>query len=299
MDTSRPKPPANPDDQAHFDSLLPAQAFTRRSFMATAVGAGFALATQPISAQTVIKTDTEGLLAGDIMVPAADRELPGYRAMPAGGSKLPTVLVIHEIFGVHEYIRDVCRRLAKAGYLAAAVDMYIRHGETAKMSNVQEIVTGPVAAASDSEHMADLDACAAWAAKNGGDPQRLGVVGFCRGGRTAWLYAAHSPRLKAAVAWYGPLEGTPTARQPKWPLDLAGQLKAPVLGLYGGKDQGITATQVERMQGELAKAAAKSQIHVYPDAPHAFHADYRPSYRQEPAEDGWMRTLQWLRQNGV
>jgi carboxymethylenebutenolidase len=286
-------------DQAHFDSLLPAQSFTRRSFIATAVGAGFALATQPISAQTVILTNTEGLLAGEIMVPAADRDLPGYRAMPAGGSKLPTVLVIHEIFGVHEYIRDVCRRLAKEGYLAIAVDMYIRHGETAKMKEVQEIMAGPVAAASDAEHMADLDACAAWAAKNGGDPQRLAVTGFCQGGRTAWLYASHNPRLKAGVSWYGELDAASTVRRPKSALDLAGQIKAPVLGLYAGQDQGITADQVEDMRTELTKAGSKSRIHVYPDAPHAFHADYRPTYRKEDAEDGWKRMLEWLRQNGV
>lgn len=287
------------DDQAQFDSLLPTEAFSRRSFMATAVGAGFALATLPISAQTVIRTDSEGLVAGDIKVPATDRELPGYRAMPAGGSKLPTVLLIHEIFGVHEYIRDVCRRLAKAGYLAVAVDMYIRHGETAKMTNVQEILAGPVASASDAEHMSDLDACAAWAAKNGGDPQRLAVTGFCRGGRTTWLYAAHNPQLKAAVAWYGHLEGAPTTRQPKHAIDLAAQMNAPVLGLYAGKDQGITADQVEDMREALAKAGSKSQIHIYPDAPHAFHADYRPTYRKEPAEDGWQRLLAWLKQNGV
>jgi carboxymethylenebutenolidase len=299
MNMSQQKNMMNTDDQAQFDSLLPAESFTRRSFIATAVGAGFALATQPISAQTVIKTDSEGLLAGDINVPAADRELPGYRAMPAGGSKLPTVLVIHEIFGVHEYIRDVCRRLAKAGYLAIAVDMYIRYGETAKMSNVQEILAGPVASAPDAQHMSDLDTCAAWAAKNSGDPQRLAVTGFCRGGRTTWLYAAHNPTLKAAVAWYGHLEGAPKPNQPKSAVDLVGQLKAPVLGLYAGKDQGIAADQVEHMKAELAKAGSKSQIHVYPDAPHAFHADYRPSYRADAAEDGWKRMLEWFRQNGV
>ena len=299
MNTSHQKTIMKADDQSQFDSLLPAEPFTRRSFITTAVGAGFALAVQPISAQTVVKTDTEGLLAGEIKVPAADRELPGYRAMPAGGSKLPTVLVVHEIFGVHEYIRDVCRRLAKAGYLAIAVDMFIRHGDTSKMTNVQEILAGPVAQASDAEHMSDLDACAAWAAKNGGDPQRLAVTGFCRGGRTTWLYAAHNPQLKAAVAWYGPLEGAPSALQPKSAIDLVGQLKAPVLGLYAGKDQGITADQVEDMQAALAKTGSKSQIHAYPDAPHAFHADYRPSYRKDAAEDGWKRMLEWLRQNGV
>lgn len=299
MQTSRKAVAKKTDEQAQFDSLLPASGLNRRGFIATAIGAGFALATQPISAQTVIRTDSDGLLAGDIKVPAADRELPGYRAMPAGGAKLPTVLVIHEIFGVHEYLRDVCRRLAKAGYLAIAVDMYIRHGETAKMSNVQEIMAGPVASATDVEHMADLDACAAWAAQNGGDPQRLAVTGFCRGGRTTWLYAAHNPRLKAAVSWYGHLEMAPTARQPRHPIDLAEQMKAPVLGLYGGKDQGITADQVEDMRAALAKAGGKSRLHVYPDAPHAFHADYRPTYRKDAAEDGWKRMLEWFRQNGV
>jgi carboxymethylenebutenolidase len=287
------------DNQTHFDSLLPGEAFTRRSFVATAIGAGFALAVQPIAAQTVIRTNSEGLRAGEIMVPVADRELPGYRAMPAGGENLPTVMVIHEIFGVHEYIRDVCRRLAKAGYLAIAVDMYIRHGEIAKMSDVADIMAGPVAAASDAEHMSDLDACAAWAARNGGDPQRLAVTGFCMGGRTAWLYAAHNPQLRVAVAWYGPLEGAPAERQPKWPLDLAGQLKAPVLGLYGGRDQGITAEQIEEMKTALTLGGGKSKIHVFPNAPHAFHSDYRSTYQQDAAEDGWKRMLDWLRLHGV
>lgn len=177
--------------------------------------------------------------------------------------------------------------------------MYIRHGETAKMLNVMEIMAGPVAAASDAEHMADLDAVAAWAAKNGGDPDRLGITGFCRGGRTTWLYAAHNARLKAAVAWYGPLEGAPNARQPKWPIDLANRLKAPVLGLYGGKDQGIDADQIADMQDALKKAGGASTIHVFPDAPHAFHADYRPTYRKEAAEDGWKRMLDWFHRHGV
>jgi carboxymethylenebutenolidase len=285
--------------QREFDSLLPAGQFTRRGFIVTSLGAGFALATQPVMAQTAIKTDAEGLTAGPISVPTADGPLAAYRAMPAGGAKLPTVLVVHEIFGVHEYIKDVCRRLAKAGYLAIAAEMYARHGDVAKMSNVREIIDGPVAAASDAEHMADLDACAAWAAANGGDAGRLAITGFCRGGRTTWLYAAHNPKLKAAVAWYGVLEGAPSAKQPKWPMDIVAELKAPVLGLYGGKDQGIDATQIEDMQLALKKAGGKSQIHVYPDAPHAFHADYRPTYRKEPADDGWQRLLAWFRAQGV
>jgi carboxymethylenebutenolidase len=282
-----------------FDSLVPEIRFSRRGFLVTSLGAGFALATQPIMAQTAIKTDAEGLTVGEIQVPTADGPLAAYRAMPAGGARLPTVLVVHEIFGVHEYIKDVCRRLAKAGYLAIAAEMYARHGDVSKMSNVQQILDGPVAAASDAEHMSDLDACAAWAAKNGGDPDRLAITGFCRGGRTTWLYAAHNPRLKAAVAWYGHMDGPPTAKQPKWPLDLAAEMKAPVLGLYGGKDQGIDAAQVDDMREALKKAGGKSQLHVYPDAPHAFHADYRPTYRKEPAEDGWRRLLAWFKANGV
>ncbi len=299
MTLSRNKAAIKSGPQAHFDSLMPQASVTRRSFIASAVGAGFALAVQPVSAQTAIKTDAAGLLAGEVAIPTADRDLPGYRAMPAGGTKLPTVLVIHEIFGVHEYIRDVCRRLAKAGYLAVAIDMYIRHGETSKMLNVLEIMAGPVAASSDAEHMADLDAVAAWAAKNGGDPNRLGITGFCRGGRTTWLYAAHNSKLKAAVAWYGPLEGAPNAKQPKWPIDLAYQLKAPVLGLYGGQDQGIDADQIADMEDALKKAGGVSTIHVFLDAPHAFHADYRPTYRKEAAEEGWKRMLEWFRRHGV
>jgi carboxymethylenebutenolidase len=282
-----------------FDSLMPKVGFSRRGFIVTALGAGFAAATQPIMAETAIKTDTEGLTAGEIQVPTADGPLPAYRAMPAAGKNRPTVLVVHEIFGVHEYIKDVCRRLAKVGYLAIAAEMYARHGDVSKMTNIQDILAGPVAETADAEHMSDLDACADWAAKNGGNPDRLAITGFCRGGRTTWLYAAHNPRLKAAVSWYGVLEGAPTANQPKWPLDLAPELKAAVLGLYGGKDQGIGADQIEEMQAALMKAGSRSQIRVYPDAPHAFHADYRPTYRKEPAEDGWRRLLDWFRAHGV
>lgn len=285
--------------QQEFDSLCPELRVSRRGFMVTSLGAGFALATQPIMAQTAIRTDAEGLTAGEIQVPTTDGPLPAYRAMPAGGRNLPTVLVVHEIFGVHEYIKDICRRLAKVGYLAIAAEMYARHGDVAKMTNIREILDGPVAAATDAEHMADLDACAAWAAKNGGDPGQLGITGFCRGGRTTWLYAAHNPDLKAAVAWYGQLDGAPSQNQPKWPVDLAAEMKAPVLGLYGGKDQGIPADEIESMQAALKKAGGKSEICVYPDAPHAFHADYRPTYRKEAAEDGWRRMLAWFRANGL
>ena len=284
---------------AEFDSLLPRVGFSRRGFIVTALGAGFAAATQPIMAATAIHTDSQGLTAGEIGVPTADGLLPAYRAMPAGGRDLPTVLVVHEIFGVHEYIKDICRRLAKLGYLALAAEMYARHGDVSKMTDIQAILAGPVAQTPDSEHMSDLDACAAWAAANGGDAQRLAITGFCRGGRTVWLYAAHNAHLKAAVAWYGALAGAPTANQPKWPIDIAGTLTVPVLGLYGGQDQGITADQIAAMQAQLEKAGGKSKIIVYPDAPHAFHADYRPSYRKEAAEDGWRRMLEWFRANGV
>jgi carboxymethylenebutenolidase len=285
--------------QKEFDSLMPSLRVDRRGFIVTSIGAGFALATQPIMAQTAIHTDTEGLSADAIQVPAADGNLPTYHAMPTGGKNLPTILVVSEIFGVHEYIKDICRRLAKLGYLAIAAEMYARHGDVAKMSSIPDILAGPVAAAPDTEHMSDLDACAAWAAKNGGDPARLGITGFCRGGRTTWLYATHNPALKAAVAWYGQLAGKSTANQPKWPVDLAAEMKAPVLGLYGGKDQGISLDEVEAMRTALKAAGKKAELIVYPDASHAFHADYRPTYRKEYAEDGWQRMLAWFKGNGV
>lgn len=285
--------------QQEFDSLMPQLHLSRRGFIVTSLGAGFALATQPIMAQTAIRTDAAGLTVGEIQIPTADGKLPAYRAMPAGGKNLPTVLVVHEIFGVHEYIKDTCRRLAKAGYLAIAAEMYARHGDVAKMSNIRDILDGPVAAATDAEHMADLDACAAWAANNDGDPARLGITGFCRGGRTTWLYAAHNPKLTAAVAWYGQLDGAPSANQPKWPLDLAAEMKAPVLGLYGGKDQGIPLEDVDAMRDALKAAGKKAELHVYAEAPHAFHADYRPTYRKAFAEDGWQRLLAWFKANGL
>ena len=284
-------PSQNPD----FDSLLPAVGFSRRSFVTTALGAGFAMAVQPVMAQSVIKTDATGLDTGEIKV----GELAAYRAQPAGGRNLPTILVVSEIFGVHEYIADVCRRLAKLGYLAIAPELFARHGDPRKLTNVQDILAGIISKVPDREVALDLDACAAWAAQNGGDPKRLGITGFCWGGRQTWLYAAHNPQVKAAVAWYGRIDGEVNDRTPRWPLDIAGELKGAVLGLYGGADQGILLDDVEAMQDALKKAGGKSQIHVYPDAPHAFHADYRPTYRKEPAEDGWQRLVAWFRQNGL
>lgn len=282
---------SNPD----FDSLLPAAKLTRRSFVATALGAGFALAVQPVMAQTAIKTDAAGLAAGEIKIDG----LAAYRAMPGGGAHLPTILVVSEIFGVHEYIADVCRRLAKLGYLAIAPELFARHGDPRRLTNVQEILNGIISKVADKEVMTDLDACAKWARSNGGDPARLGITGFCWGGRIAWLYAAHNPAVKAGVAWYGRIDGEVNDRTPKWPLDAAGEIQGAVLGLYGGKDQGIPLDDVAAMQDALKKAGGRSQIHVYPEAGHAFHADYRPTYRKEEADDGWQRLQAWFKQHGI
>ncbi len=281
-----------------FDSLVPSIGFTRREFVVTALASGFALAVQPVAAQTMITTDSRGLTAGEIKVPGAGGPMPAYRAQPAGGGPFPVVLVVQEIFGVHEHIKDVCRRLAKVGYQAIAPELYARQGDVSKMS-VPQIMNDVVPKVADAQVKADLDACVAWAKGNGGDTARLGLTGFCWGGRIVWLYAAHNPNLKAAVAWYGRLDGAPSPNTPKHPLDLAAELKAPVLGLYGGNDQGIPLEDVDAMRKAIAQAGGKSEIVVYPDAPHAFFADYRPSYRKEAAEDGWKRMLQWFRKHGV
>ncbi len=280
-------------------SLVGAALPDRRTFLVTTLGAGFALAMQPTLAQTAIKTDAEGLDAGEVRVPVADGQMVAYRAAPTGGRGLATVLVVSEIFGVHEYIADVCRRLAKLGYLAIAPELFARYGDPRKMTSVADILSGVVAKVPDAGVMSDLDAAAAWAAAHGGDGKRLAITGFCWGGRISWLYAAHNPRLTAGIAWYGRLDGEVNDRTPKYPIDLAAQIKAPVLGLYGGADQGIGLDDVEAMRDALKKAGARSEIHVYPDAPHAFHADYRPTFRKEPAEDGWRRLQAWLRANGM
>lgn len=286
------------NDFERFDlpSLFPPVSFSRRDFLAAGL-AGFALAAQPVAAQTVIHTDSQGLAAGELALPVDGGTLPGYFARPESGKALPTVLVVQEIFGVHEYIRDVCRRLAKRGYLAIAPELYFRQGSV-KDKPLDEVraIVGKVP---DAQVLADLDACAAWAATSGGDPARLAITGFCWGGRMVWLYAAHNPRLKAGVAWYGRLVGTASPLTPKQPVDLAAALKAPVLGLYGGQDAGIPVDTIDTMRAALKAAGQPSEIHVYADAPHAFHADYRPSYRQAAAEDGWRRLLGWLAEHGV
>lgn len=290
--------------QAEYDSLVPPPlAHSRRGFLVTALGAGFALAVQPVLAQTAISTSAEGLTAGEISVPTADGAMPAYRAQPAEGKDFPVILVVQEIFGVHEHIKDVCRRLAKLGYLAIAPELYARQGDPRQYSAIPEIIAKVVSKVPDAQVMSDLDACVAWARANAGDGARLGITGFCWGGRTTWLYAAHNPRVKAGVAWYGRLVGAASDLTPKQPLDLAGALHAPVLGLYGGLDQGIPQETVDKMNQALAASdnpvSKASRIHVYPNAPHAFNADYRASYRKEEAEDGWKRMQAWFRQHGV
>lgn len=258
----------------------------------------FASAVQPVAADTLIITDDTDLVAGMIDIPAADRSIPAYRAAPTGGEARPVILVVQEIFGVHEHIKDVCRRLARQGYLAIAPELYVRQGDVSKLASIDEIrkVVGTVP---DAQVFSDLDASLDWAARNGGNLARVGVTGFCWGGRITWLYAAHQSRVKAGVAWYGKLAGEASILTPAFPLDVAGVLKAPVLGLYGGQDQGIPLDDVEKMRAALAGTGSASTIQVYPDAPHAFYADYRPSYRRAAAEDGWQRMLAWFRQNGM
>lgn len=267
----------------------------RRQFLTSALGAGFALAVQPIVAQTVIHTDAGGLVAGEVNIGG----FPAYRAMPAKGGHFPTVIVASEIFGVHEHIADLCRRLAKLGYLAVAPDLFFRQGDPRKMEDIQEILTTITYKVPDAQVMADLDATVDWIGKNGGNPHRLAMTGFCWGGRTTWLYAAHSSRVKAAVAWYGLLSGASTERQPRQPLDLAKDLKAPVLGLYAGEDPYITLDTLAAMQNTLERAGAKAELHLYRHVQHGFNADYRPTYDKEAAADGWRRMLDWFRSHGV
>ncbi len=277
----------------------------RRDFVRTAVGSGFAAAVLPVSAQT-IKTDAEGLVAGEVTIPVGDFKMPAYRAMPAiaqAGAKPPVVLVVSEIFGVHEHIADIARRFAKLGYCAVAPELFVRQGDAQGYGDIPTLQREVISKVPDTQVMSDLDATVAWAAANGGDTGRLGITGFCWGGRITWLYAARNPNLKAGVAWYGQLVGAPSELKPKNPIDIVGQLKAPVLGLYGADDQGIPVASVEQMKTALAgagNAAAKaSQFVVYPGAGHAFNADYRPSYQKEAAQDGWKRCVAWLKANGV
>jgi carboxymethylenebutenolidase len=285
--------------QPELKSLLPKAHITRREFVMTVLASGFAISTQPVNAQT-ITTDSNGLSAGEVKIPAKGGDMPAYRAMPDKGDKFPVVLVVQEIFGVHEHIKDVCRRLAKLGYMAIAPELYARQGDVSVIKDMNDIFSKVVSKVPDQQVMEDLDASVAWAKASGkADTSRLAVTGFCWGGRITWLYSAHNPNVKAGVAWYGKLVGQPSELMPKNPIDIAPSLKVPVLGLYGGADQGIPNDTVEKMRAVLKEAGSRSEIIVYPDTPHAFHADYRPSYRKEQAEDGWKKLQEWLKKNGV
>jgi carboxymethylenebutenolidase len=272
---------------------------SRRGFVMTMLASGFALAVQPVSAQTVV-TDSQGLTAGEVKIPVKDGEIPGYRAMPAKGGPFPVALVVQEIFGVHEHIKDICRRFAKQGYFAVAPELYARQGDVSKLSDVQEILTKVVSKVPDEQVLSDLDAAADWAKSTGkGDTKRMGITGFCWGGRIVWLYAAHNPELKAAVAWYGGVVGKTDDPRPLQPIKVVDRLRAPVLGLYGGADAGIPLSSLDQMREAAKKAGKRAEIVVYPDTPHGFNADYRPSYRKEAAEDGWKRMLAWFKENGA
>lgn len=274
--------------------------FTRRKFIvASTLAVGFALATHPISAQ-VITTDTQELVAGAVKIPVKDGEIPAYRAMPATGENFPVVLVVQEIFGVHEHIQDICRRFAKLGYLAIAPEMFVRQGDVSKISEIPEIQSKVVSKVPDAQVLSDLDATVAWAENSSkGNIDKLGITGFCWGGRITWLYSAYNPKVKAGVAWYGRLVGESKPLTPKHPIDIAAELKAPILGLYGGSDNGIPNNTVEQMRQALKAGNSGSEIVLYPDTPHAFFADYRPSYRKEQAEDGWKRLQAWFKEHGV
>jgi carboxymethylenebutenolidase len=289
-------------DRDHLDSLLPSRTFSRRAFVGTSVGSGFAAAALPVMAQTVLETDAQGLEVGEKTIMVGDFKMPVYVAKPAGATKAPVVLVVSEIFGVHEHIADVARRFAKRGYVAMAPELFVRQGDAGSYGEMAKLIAEVVSKVPDAQVMGDLDACVTWAAANGGDTTRLAVTGFCWGGRITWLYAAHQPQVKAGVAWYGRLVGDTNALQPRHPVALVESLKAPVLGLYGGQDQGIPLATVDQMKAALEKgspAAKRSRFHVYPDAPHAFHADYRPSYRKDAADDGWKRCLDWFQAHGA
>ena len=294
------------NQQAEFDALTASTAqtpagTTRRSALQI-FGVGYAASTLPTLAQTAIKTPADGLTAGEVTIEVNGFKVPAYRAFPTGKTNLPVVLVIQEIFGVHEYIADVVRRFAQAGYMAIAPELFARQGDPGEYAEMAKLLAEVVSKVPDAQVMSDLDAIVAWAGKQGADTKRLGITGFCWGGRITWLYSAHNPSVKAGVAWYGRLVGESTPLTPKHPVSIAANLNGPVLGLYGAADTGIPLSSVDSMKQALAAggAAAKaSQFVVYPDAPHAFHADYRPSYRQAPAQDGWQRALAWFKAQGV
>ncbi len=296
----------NESQTQDLSALLPGRSTeagaTRRTALKAAIGVGYAASVVPVMAQTAIQTPADGLTAGEVSIDVNGFAMPAYRAAPAGRTGLPVVLVLSEIFGVHEYIADTARRFARAGYLAIAPELFVRQGDAQSYGEIARLMSEVIAKVPDAQVMGDLDAAVKWAGANGGDTSKLAVTGFCWGGRQTWLYTAHNPRVKAAVAWYGRLVGNASELTPRHPVDVAASLGGPVLGLYGGADTGIPMASIEQMKAALAagNAAAKaSSFVVYPEAPHAFHADYRPSYRKAAAEDGWKRALEWLRQHGV
>jgi carboxymethylenebutenolidase len=284
-------------------SLAAARSFEdgvdRRVFLKAALGTGFAAAALPVEAQTVIQTDTKSLSAGDHIIVINGQDVPVYRAQPEGKQNPPVILVISEIFGVHEHIKDVARRFARQGYMALAPDLFVRAGDATKVANIADLMKNIVSQTPDAQVMSDLDTVVTWAKQRGGDTDKLGITGFCWGGRITWLYSAHNPKVKAGVAWYGRLAGDATANSPKHPVDIAQNLKVPVLGLYGAKDTGIPLESVERMKAALGKGNSGSQFVVYPNSGHAFHADYRPSFNPSDAKDGWRRAIDWFRRHGV
>ena len=282
-----------------MSDVIERASMNRRGFAMTGLATGFALAVQPVAA-TTIATDASGLEAGEVKIPVADGQMPAYRAMPAKGVKLGTILVVHEIFGVHEWIKDVCRRFAKAGYLAVSPDLYARYGDATKVADIKALIETIVRKAEDGTVLSDLDATAKWAAANGGDAGRLGVTGFCWGGRATWMYTAHNPEIKAGVAWYGSMTKHANDTRPVHPINLAEKMKGRVLGLYGELDKGIPVSEGEEMRVALKAAGdTKSEIVVYPGADHGFLADYRPSYNEAAAKQAWPRALDWFKAHGV
>ena len=271
---------------------------SRRGFLLTSLAGGFAVASEPVFAQA-IKTDTQGITAGEVKVPVKDGQIPAYRAMPAKGGNFPVILVIQEIFGVHEYIQDICRRLAKQGYYAIAPAMFSREADVSNMS-LDAILKEVVPAVPDAQVMADIDSTVAFAKASGkANTSRLGIVGYCWGGRTVWLYANHNPAVKAGVSYYGLLAGLKGPNKPADPVDVAANLKVPVLGLYAGEDSFVPDEVVDKMRNELGKGSSASEIVVFPAVNHGFHADYRPTYDRRAATYAWKLTLDWFKERGV
>ncbi|MBM3345290.1 MAG: dienelactone hydrolase family protein [Betaproteobacteria bacterium] len=287
-------------DDPHLESLLPKVAFSRRGFLASAAASGFALAAGPVMAQTAIKTPLTGLEDFELRIPVFNGNMPAYIAAPKKANKLSAIIVVPEVFGMHEYQKDICRRLANAGYVGVTFDPFFRRGDLSRMTDIKQVV-GLANSLDDFQALGDMDALVDFlGTQKRVNPKKIGITGMCRGGRTVWMYAAHSKKIRAGVSWYGPFSTTPPA-MPRSPIDVADDLNVPVLGLYGGADDGIPLDMVERMRAALVAFGKdkESMIHVYEGMPHAFHADYRPSYRKEAAEDGWKRMLAWFKKHGV